>query len=130
MALHRLIVSSATYRQSSRVSPELLLRDPNNLLLARQARIRLPAELIRDSALFASGLLNPEIGGRSVRPYQPAGASPHRWVESFAEDRYRRGMYIEFYRTAPYPLLASFDAPNGYSSGFAGAIAPPPRYRP
>ncbi len=72
--------------------------------------------MIRDSALFASGLLNPEIGGRSVRPYQPAGASPHRWVESAAEDRYRRGMYIEFYRTSPYPLLASFDAPNGYSS--------------
>jgi hypothetical protein len=114
--MHRLIVTSAAYRQSSQAAPKLLARDPGNVLVARQARLRLPAELIRDSALAAGGLLDPEIGGRSVRPPQPAGASPHKWAESSGGERYRRGMYIELYRTAPYPLLANFDAPNGYGA--------------
>src|SRR5207237_9041784 len=71
--VQRLIVTSATYRQSSKVTPELLAKDPENRLLARQSRLRLPAEFIRDQALAASGLLNPEVGGRSVAPYQPTG---------------------------------------------------------
>jgi len=117
--VHRLIVTSATYRQSSRVRPDVVTKDPDNALLARQSRFRLPAELIRDSTLAASGLLNPQIGGPSVRPYQPEGATSgtnvaKRWKESSGEDRYRRGMYIQVFRTAPYPLLLNFDAPNAY----------------
>ena len=116
--LHRQIVTSATYRQSSKSRPELQVRDPGNTLLAHQARLRLPAELIRDSALTASGLLYPAIGGRSIRPPQPAGltdlgyASQLRWQESQGRDRYRRGLYILFQRTVPYPQLANFDAPD------------------
>ena len=116
--LHRRIVTSATYRQSSNFRPELQSRDPGNTLLARQTRLRLPAELIRDSALAASGLLYPAIGGRSIRPPQPAGltdlgyASSLRWQESQGRDRYRRGLYILFQRTVPYPQLANFDAPD------------------
>lgn len=117
-ALHRLIVTSATYRQSSSARPEVDSRDPNNALLARQARLRLPAELIRDSALTVSGLLYPAIGGRSVRPPLPKGVtdlsytSKGRWVESTGRDRYRRGLYIQFLRTIPYPQLVNFDAPD------------------
>ena len=116
--LHKRIVMSATYRQSSMFRPELQGRDPGNTLLARQTRLRLPAELIRDSALAASGLLYPAIGGRSIRPPQPAGltdlgyASQLRWQESQGRDRYRRGLYILFQRTVPYPQLANFDAPD------------------
>ena len=116
--LHKRIVMSATYRQSSTFRPELQGRDPGNTLLARQTRLRLPAELIRDSALAASGLLYPAIGGRSIRPPQPAGltdlgyASQLRWQESQGRDRYRRGLYILFQRTVPYPQLANFDAPD------------------
>ncbi len=114
--MHRLITGSATYRQSSQATAEALARDPENTLLARQARVRLPAELVRDSALAAAGLLDPEIGGRSIRPPQPGGSSSKAWVESMGRDRYRRGLYIEMRRTTPYPLLASFDAPNGYGA--------------
>jgi hypothetical protein len=114
----RLIVTSSTYRQSSAARPDLAVKDPTNVLLARQARLRLPAELIRDSALAASGLLNPAIGGPSVRPPQPAGvaelgyANSVKWEESKGADRYRRGLYIHFQRTVPYPMLANFDAPD------------------
>ncbi|MDW8356044.1 MAG: PSD1 and planctomycete cytochrome C domain-containing protein [Bryobacterales bacterium] len=114
----RLIVTSATYRQSSNARPELESRDPDNRLLARQSRLRLQAELIRDSALAVSGLLNPEIGGRSIRPPQPADleklgyANSVKWPESQGKDRYRRGVYIHFQRTVPYPQLMNFDAPD------------------
>jgi hypothetical protein len=116
--LHSQIVTSATYRQSSRVGDELQSRDPSNALLARQSRLRLPAELIRDSALAVSGLLYPAIGGRSIRPPQPEGltdlgyASQLRWQESQGKDRYRRGLYVLFQRTVPYPQLVNFDAPD------------------
>jgi hypothetical protein len=116
---HRLLVTSATYRQSSKIRGELQGRDPYNKLLARQSRFRLSAELIRDVALSASGLLNPAIGGKSIRPPQPAGmvklgfASDLRaWREDEGADRYRRGLYIFFQRTVPYPQLINFDAPD------------------
>ncbi len=116
----RLLVMSDTYRQSSRVRPELLSRDPDNTLLARQARLRLPAELVRDSALFAAGLLDTSLGGRSIRPPLPAGvaalgyAGGIKWVETPGPQLYRRGLYIHFQRTVPYPQLMNFDAPDGY----------------
>lgn len=114
----RTIATSATYRQSSHARKELEQRDPENTLLARQNRVRLPAELIRDSALAASGLLNPAIGGPSVRPPQPVGvaelgySNSVKWKESTGSGRYRRGMYIHYQRTTPYPLLGNFDAPD------------------
>lgn len=117
--LHRLIVTSATYKQSSRHQPELVTRDPVNVLLARQNRLRLEAEILRDNALAVSGLLQPRLGGPSVRPPQPSGVSDltyagtARWVESKGPDRYRRGMYTWFQRTSPYPMLMTFDAPDG-----------------
>jgi len=117
-SLHRLIVTSATYRQSSKVRPELLQRDPLNVLLARQGRHRLEAELVRDAALAVSGLLVPVVAGPSVRRPQPPGiselsyAGSVRWVESRGPDRYRRGLYIWFQRTSPYPMLMTFDAPD------------------
>jgi mono/diheme cytochrome c family protein len=116
--LHRLIVTSATYRQSSKTSPELVARDPLNILLARQSRLRLEAEVVRDVALAASGLLQPAVGGPSVRPPQPAGiseltyAGSAKWIESSGSDRYRRGLYTWFQRTSPYPMLMTFDAPD------------------
>jgi hypothetical protein len=116
--LHRLIVTSATYRQSSKVRPEVLARDPYNTLLARQTRLRLEAEVIRDVMLASSGLLVKNIGGPSVRPPQPAGiseltyAGSARWIESIGADRYRRGLYTWFQRTSPYPMLMTFDAPD------------------
>ena len=117
-AMIRLIVQSATYRQSSRLRPELLDRDPNNALLARQNRYRLSAEIVRDSYLRAAGLLNPTIGGPSIRPPLPADvaalgyANSVKWKESEGADRYRRGLYIFFQRTVPYPMLSTFDAPD------------------
>ncbi len=120
--LHRLIVTSATYRQSSASRPDVEARDPDNALLARQSRLRLPAEAIRDSALAVSALLYPEIGGKSVRPPQPAGvaelayAGSVKWNESQGRDRYRRGLYIHFQRTVPYPQLMNFDAPDANAS--------------
>jgi hypothetical protein len=120
--LQRLIVTSATYRQSSEVEAELLEKDPENRLLARGARMRLPAEMIRDTALAASGLLNGEIGGPSVRPYQPPGLweemafgegfSAQAYVQSHGPDLYRRGMYTFWKRTVPPATLATFDAPD------------------
>jgi hypothetical protein len=116
-AIHRLIVTSATYRQSSKVTPSLRERDPDNILLARGPRMRVEAEIVRDIALTASGLLSQKIGGPSVYPPQPAGISelsygPLKWVTSPGEDRYRRGMYTFFKRTSPYPGLTVFDAPS------------------
>ncbi|HWE96145.1 MAG TPA: PSD1 and planctomycete cytochrome C domain-containing protein [Tepidisphaeraceae bacterium] len=117
--LDRLIVTSATYRQSSRVSPELLARDPDNTLLARGPRFRLEAELIRDGALKASGLLSEKIGGPSVFPSQPASITTEAtygalaWNTSKGEDRYRRSLYTYSKRTAPYALFSTFDAPSG-----------------
>ncbi len=118
-AMHRLIVTSATYRQSSKVRPELAQRDPLNVLLARQSRLRLEAELVRDAALASSGLLTRVVGGPSVHPPQPSGVSELsyagsvRWIESSGTDRYRRGLYTWFQRTSPYPMLLTFDAPDG-----------------
>ncbi len=114
----RLIVTSSTYRQSSNARPEIAARDPENALLARQSRLRLPAELIRDEALSAAGLIDLRIGGPSVKPPQPKGVaelsyqSSVKWVESTGPDRYRRGLYIHFQRTTPYPQLENFDAPS------------------
>jgi hypothetical protein len=116
--MHRLIVTSAAYRQSSKVRNELKERDPENTLISRQTRLRLPAELVRDAALASSGLLNTSIGGPSIRPPQPAGVAElvygnsGKWAESKGPDRYRRGLYIHFQRTAPYPQLMNFDAPD------------------
>ena len=117
-AIDRLIVTSATYRQSSKSRKEIEAKDPDNVLLARQSRVRLSAELVRDAALTASGLLNPAIGGPSVKPPQPPGVSELTygsgltWKESLGADRYRRGLYIHFQRTSPYPQLVNFDAPD------------------
>ena len=115
--LHRLIVTSKTYQRSSHARPDLVEIDPGNYLLARQNRIRLDAEVVRDAALCASGLLSPRIGGPGVYPPQPTGIyaftqSRKNWKTSTGADRYRRGMYIFFYRSAPYPLLQTFDAPD------------------
>jgi hypothetical protein len=118
--LHRLIVLSATYRQSSRVEPELVARDPYNRLLARGPRFRVDAEVVRDIALAASGLLNPKLGGPSVYPpapeflfQPPASYGPKVWKESTGADRYRRALYTFRYRSVPYPVLQNFDSPNG-----------------
>ena len=114
--LHKRIVMSATYRQSSKARPALDAIDAGNRLLARQSRLRLPGELVRDSALAVSGLLYPEIGGKSVRPPLPEGlaelayGSSLKWNESEGRDRYRRGLYILFQRSVPYPQLMNFDA--------------------
>jgi hypothetical protein len=119
-SLHRWIVTSATYRQSSRVTPELLERDPYNRLLARGPRLRVDAEIVRDIALAASGLLNPQVGGPSVFPPAPAflflpptSYGPKVWHESTGPDRYRRALYTFRFRSVPYPMLQTFDAPNG-----------------
>jgi len=118
-ALHRLIVTSATYRQSSQVTPELLKKDPQNLLLARGPRVRLEAELVRDAALRASGLFSPKLGGPSVFPPQPPGVTSEGtfgglpWTVSPGGDRYRRGLYTFSKRTAPFAMFNTFDAPSG-----------------
>jgi hypothetical protein len=121
-AMQRLIVTSSTYRQASAVTPDLLEKDPENRLLARGPRMRLPAEMIRDTALAASGLLNGEIGGPSVMPYQPAGLweemafgegfSAQAYEQSHGKDLYRRGMYTFWKRTVPPAALSTFDAPD------------------
>jgi hypothetical protein len=116
-ALHKLIVTSATYGQSSRVSPALVQRDPFNRLLARGPRVRLEAEMIRDQALAVSGLLSHKIGGPSVMPPQPDGIwqvvySGDKWETSKGEDKYRRGLYTFWRRSSPHPMMSSFDAPT------------------
>ena len=121
--LHRLIVTSATYRQSSRVSPELLAKDPTNRLLARGPRLRVEGEVVRDVALSASGLLNAKVGGPSVFApapaflfQPPASYGPFEWPEAAGDDRYRRGLYTFRRRSTPYPALTVFDAPIGEQS--------------
>jgi Protein of unknown function (DUF1553)/Protein of unknown function (DUF1549)/Planctomycete cytochrome C len=118
--IHRLIVTSSTYRQSSAVTPQMLERDPTNRLLARGPRYRVDAELVRDVALTASGLLNPTAGGPSVYPpapeflfQRPASYGPKTWPVATGPDRYRRGLYTFRFRSVPYPVLQNFDAPNG-----------------
>ena len=120
-ALLKTIVMSNTYRQASEAPPELIEKDPNNLLLARGPSYRLPAELIRDNALAASGLLVKKLGGESVRPYQPEGL----WIEkgnfshkllryklTKGDSLYRRSLYTFVKRTSPHPFMTTFDAPN------------------
>ena len=112
----RLIVTSAAYRQSSDSRPDLNTVDPSNHLIARQSRLRLPAELLRDSALQVSGLLNDTIGGESIKPPQPEGVADlqysMKWEETKDRSKYRRGIYVFVQRSATYPLLMSFDAPD------------------
>ncbi len=117
--LHRLIVRSATYRQSSRVTPELLERDPQNRLLARAPRIRVEGEIVRDIALASSGLLNPALGGPGIfapapdflfKP--PSSYGPFEWTEERGTNRYRRALYTFRRRSTPYPALQNFDVPN------------------
>jgi hypothetical protein len=116
-AMHRVIVTSATYRQSSRVTPDRLERDPFNRLLSRGPRFRMEAEMVRDQVLAISGLLKRTIGGPSVFPHQPDGIwfapySSDRWAESRGGDQYRRGLYTFWRRSAPYPAFLAFDAPS------------------
>jgi len=116
-SLHRLIVTSAAYRQSSATRADLAESDPYNRLIGRQARLRLEAEVIRDAALEASGLLIPEIGGPGVYPPQPEGIyrftqQVKYWKQRTPEDRFRRGVYTFFWRSSPYPFLVTFDAPD------------------
>lgn len=117
-SLLRTIVTSATYRQSSKVAPALLKRDPYNVLLARGPRFRVEAEAVRDIALTASGRLTPTIGGPSVMPPQPPGIwensfsfydTKERWVDDTGPNRYRRGLYTFWRRTAPFPMELTFD---------------------
>lgn len=118
--IHRLIVSSETYRQSSKVTPELYAKDPGNRLLARGARFRVDGEAVRDIALAASGLLNPRLGGEPVYPpapeflfLPPVSYGPKRWYPQTGPERYRRSLYTFRYRSVPYPVLDTFDTPNG-----------------
>jgi hypothetical protein len=119
-AMHRLIVTSATYRQASRVPARLLAHDPENRLLARGPRFRLSAEVVRDNALAIAGLLTPRLGGPSVKPYQPAGlweelaggAGEGPYIQDKGPDLYRRSLYVYRKRTVPHPALATFDAPS------------------
>ena len=114
----KLLVTSAAYRESSKMSLELAERDPDNRLLARGPRFRMSAEMIRDQALAVSGLLSPKMYGPSVKPPRPsAGLSAAfggglDWTTSSGEDKYRRALYTEVRRTSPYPSTATFDAPS------------------
>jgi len=117
-SLHRLIVTSAVYRQSSQASPELLRRDPQNLLLARSPRLRVDAETVRDITLCSAGLLTSRIGGPSVFPPQPESVTASAfgrlaWKAETDENRYRRGLYTFAKRTAPFAAFSIFDAPSG-----------------
>jgi hypothetical protein len=118
--LHRLIVTSATYQQSSKITPELQARDPQNRLLARGPRFRVDAEIVRDIALAASGLLDGTVGGQSAFPpapdflfAPPASYGPKVWNTDKGRGQFRRALYTFRYRSVPYPALQAFDAPNG-----------------
>jgi len=121
-SMQRLMVTSAAYRQSSHVTPDLLERDPENRLLARGPRFRLPAEMVRDNALAVSGLLVEKLGGPAVFPYQPKGLweeiafgdvySAQTYSPDHGQDLYRRSMYTFWKRTSPPPALITFDAPD------------------
>ena len=114
----RLLVTSSSYRQSSLMTDRLQELDPYNRLIARQSRYRVAAELVRDAALFISGLLVDEVGGRSVKPYQPAGYWKHlnfpkrKWQHDKGSSQYRRGIYTHWQRTFLHPSLLAFDAPS------------------
>jgi hypothetical protein len=115
--MHRVIVNSAAYRQASAARPELANADPRNRLLARQNRLRLEAEVVRDVALAASGVLSRTVGGPSVFPPQPEGVFAftqvkREWKAEAGPARHRRGMYTHFWRSAPHPALMAFDAPD------------------
>ena len=119
--IHRLIVNSATYRQSSKITPELYTKDQYNRLLARGPRFRVEGEVVEDIALSVSGLLNPRIGGPSVYPPIPASVGDtayggFNWPETKGEDRFRRGLYTFWKRSLPFPSLAAFDTPSGDTS--------------
>lgn len=118
--LHRLITNSATYQQDSLASEELRDRDPQNRLLARASRFRAPAETVRDIQLATSGLLDASLGGRSVYPpapdylfQRPVSYGPKTWTVETDSQRYRRALYTFRFRSVPYPMLTTFDAPNG-----------------
>ncbi len=120
-ALVRMFVTSATFRQSSQAAPAMWQRDPENRLLARGPRFRLDAEEIRDNALFVSGLLNPQMGGKGVNPYQPpniwepvgfVGSNTREYKQDKGDALYRRSIYTFFKRTAPPPFMTTFDAPS------------------
>ena len=116
-AMQKLMVMSATYRQSSVIAPTLLEKDPDNRLLARGPRLRLGPEVIRDQALAVSGLLVEKVGGPSVKPYQPAGlwqelSGDKGYVQSKEGDQYRRSLYTYWKRTVPPPYMMNFDSPN------------------
>lgn len=115
------MVTSATYMQSSKVTEDHLKKDPSNIYLSRSARLRLPAEHVRDLALFTAGILNDEVGGASVKPYQPKGIWEvatsgrgllSRYVQDHEEDLYRKGLYVFIKRTVPPPNMLIFDASN------------------
>jgi hypothetical protein len=116
----RLMLTSATYQQTSRVTPELLAVDPDNRLLARGPRFRINAEFVRDQALAAAGLLSEKIGGKSVKPYHPpgiyemvtVGKGTNQWVQDRGENTYRRSLYTYWKRTVPHPAMIAFDAPG------------------
>jgi hypothetical protein len=117
-AFLKLLVTSAAYRQSSKVTPEMLARDPDNRLLARGPRVRLSAEMVRDQALAVSGLLSAKMYGPPVKPPQPtlglnaAFGSAVDWQASTGDDKFRRALYTTWRRSNPYPSMATFDAPN------------------
>jgi hypothetical protein len=116
-AMHRLIVTSSVYRQASKFRSDLKDKDPRNLLLARQERVRVEAEIVRDAALAASGLLDRTLGGPSVKPPQPEGVyaftqTAKKWTADTGPARNRRAMYTLFFRSAPHPLFTTFDAPD------------------
>jgi hypothetical protein len=116
--IHKLMVSSKTFRQSARVNPDLLELDPQNYLLSRGPRFRLTAELLRDNALAISGLLSDSMYGPPIMPYQPeniwrsVGRNQPKWKAAVDADRFRRGVYVVWKRAAPYPSFISFDAPD------------------
>ncbi|MDQ1472795.1 MAG: hypothetical protein QOJ99_4275, partial [Bryobacterales bacterium] len=121
-AMQKLIVTSAAYRQSSRMTPELLEKDPENRFIARGPRFRLPAEMVRDGELYLSGLLKEQVGGASVNPYQPKGVweeiaygdgfTSQTYTQGHGDDLHRRSMYTFWKRTAPPPEMITFDAPD------------------
>ncbi|WP_345738043.1 PSD1 and planctomycete cytochrome C domain-containing protein [Prosthecobacter algae] len=118
--LHRLILTSATYRQESKVTPALLEKDPYNRLLARGPRFRVEGEVVRDIQLAVSGLLNPQLGGRSVMPpapeylfEKPVSYAPFPWKVEGDNQKYRRSVYVFRRRSTPFPFLGTFDVPNG-----------------
>lgn len=121
--LHKLIVTSETYQQNSKVTPELLEKDPYNRLLARGPRFRVEGEVVRDIQLAVSGMLNPAVGGRAVMPdapaflfEKPASYAPFPWHIEADTQKYRRSVYIFRRRSTPFPFLSTFDVPNGEAS--------------